>query len=291
MVTNPLQDLLEPTSSTPPKVSAEAEGGTITISDGKASNEPYDYGKPSALSSTEAVRICTFSPCIEQVTRTVSVLRKLGWVDIEMVEVQHRRIEVRRLNPKGYEDGAGPRTVGEAVQRLKWVGKYRDHKREKDSADSTTATVKQNPTETWKTQNNREKKGAKAGKIATRIEPEIKSHTSYLVFAVLPREWTAEDEAAAQTLVKQTTKSVVDAPVDSNLKGNGKPKWKGEKEKEEKPMSKRQIKKAEREKRKAEEKRLEREEEMEDESAPPANEERDDILGVEGGNGKIEVDG
>lgn len=291
MVTNPLQDLLEPTSSTPPKVSVEAEGGTITISDGKASNESYDYGKPSALSSTEAVRICTFSPCIEQVTRTVSVLRKLGWVDIEMVEVQHRRIEVRRLNPKGYEDGAGPRTVGEAVQRLKWVGKYRDHKREKDSADSTTATVKQNPTETWKTQNNREKKGAKAGKIATRIEPEIKSHTSYLVFAVLPREWTAEDEAAAQTLVKQTTKSVVDAPVDSNLKGNGKPKWKGEKEKEEKPMSKRQIKKAEREKRKAEEKRLEREEEMEDESAPSANEERDAILGVEGGNGKIEVDG
>jgi len=289
--TNPLQNLLEPTFSIPAEVSVEAERSTIPISDDKASDEPYDPEKPSALSSTEAVRICTFSPCIEQVTRTVSVLRKLGWVDIEMVELQHRRIEVRRLNPKGYGDGAGPRTVGEAIQRLKWVGKYRDHKREKDLVDTTTTTAKQNPTEAWKTQNNPQKKSAKAGKIVTRIEPEVKSHTSYLVFAVLPREWTAEDEVAAQTLVKQTTKSVVNAPVDGNIKGNGKPKWKGERE--EKPTSKRQIKKAEREKRKAEERRLKMEEAMEDESAPPANEEeKDDTPGAEGGgNGKMEVDG
>ena len=30
-----------------------------------------------------------------------------------------------------------------------------------------------------------------------RTEPELKTHTSYLVFAVLPRAWSAEDEAAA----------------------------------------------------------------------------------------------
>ncbi|RPB02839.1 GCD14-domain-containing protein [Choiromyces venosus 120613-1] len=282
----PLQDLLDPSSSA--KVSIKTEDGTITILDDKVSNETFDSAKPSALSSTETVRICTFSPCIEQVTRTVSVLRKLGWVDIEMVEVQHRRVEVRRQNPKGYEDGAGPRTVGEAVQRLKWVGEYREHKRERDMADTTS--TRQNPTEAWKTQNSREKKGAKDGKIVTRIEPEIKSHTSYLVFAVLPREWTAEDEAAAQALVNQTTKGVVNAPVDGDLKGNGKLRWGGEKE--EKLLSKRQIKKAERGKRKAEERRVKAEEAMEDESAPAANEEvGEDIPSADDGNDDMEVDG
>jgi len=27
-----------------------------------------------------------------------------------------------------------------------------------------------------------------------RSEPELKTHTSYLVFAILPRDWTEEDE-------------------------------------------------------------------------------------------------
>jgi tRNA (adenine57-N1/adenine58-N1)-methyltransferase len=35
------------------------------------------------------------------------------------------------------------------------------------------------------------------GRLVTRPEAELKSHTSYLVFALLPREWTDEDEAAA----------------------------------------------------------------------------------------------
>ena len=31
-----------------------------------------------------------------------------------------------------------------------------------------------------------------------RTEPELKTHTSYLVFAVLPRPWTKEDEEKAR---------------------------------------------------------------------------------------------
>ena len=38
----------------------------------------------------------------------------------------------------------------------------------------------------------------KEGRLVHRSEPELKTHTSYLVFAILPREWTAEDEAKAQ---------------------------------------------------------------------------------------------
>ena len=35
------------------------------------------------------------------------------------------------------------------------------------------------------------------GRLIHRTEPEIKTHTSYLVFAVMPQEWSEEQEAAA----------------------------------------------------------------------------------------------
>lgn len=38
----------------------------------------------------------------------------------------------------------------------------------------------------------------KEGRVVHRTEPELKTHTSYLVFAVLPREWSAEDEDKAK---------------------------------------------------------------------------------------------
>ncbi|KAI9824517.1 MAG: tRNA (adenine-N(1)-)-methyltransferase catalytic subunit trm61 [Phylliscum demangeonii] len=37
----------------------------------------------------------------------------------------------------------------------------------------------------------------KEGRLVHRAEPELKAHTAYLVFAVLPRDWTATDEEAA----------------------------------------------------------------------------------------------
>ena len=38
----------------------------------------------------------------------------------------------------------------------------------------------------------------KEGRLVHRTESDMKTHTSYLVFAVLPREWSEEDEAAAE---------------------------------------------------------------------------------------------
>jgi tRNA (adenine57-N1/adenine58-N1)-methyltransferase len=38
----------------------------------------------------------------------------------------------------------------------------------------------------------------KEGRLVHRTEPELKTHTSYLVFAVLPRQWTKEDEDKAR---------------------------------------------------------------------------------------------
>jgi tRNA (adenine57-N1/adenine58-N1)-methyltransferase catalytic subunit len=158
----------------------------------------------SPLSPTAPVQICTFSPCIEQVQRTVSVMRNLGWVDIEMVELSQKRFEIRRERV-GIDNGAQrglqsvPASVEESVARLKEVeGTFKAFHEGGDKPE-TSKKDKSNP-------NNRDKiieslverKVYKEGKLVHRTEPEVKTHTSYLVFAVLPQEWTAEDEAKAR---------------------------------------------------------------------------------------------
>jgi tRNA (adenine57-N1/adenine58-N1)-methyltransferase len=158
----------------------------------------------SPLSATHPVHICTFSPCIEQVQRTASVMRQLGWVDIEMVELSQKRFEIRRERI-GIDNGAQrglqttPASVDEAVARLKEVeGNFKAF-HEDGKKISSSKKDKSNP-------NNREtiieslveRKVYKDGKLVHRTEPEVKTHTSYLVFAVLPREWSEKDEEEAR---------------------------------------------------------------------------------------------
>ncbi|KAF9691191.1 hypothetical protein EKO04_010876 [Ascochyta lentis] len=199
----------------------------------------------SPLNPRKAVRICSFSPCIEQVTKTVSALRTLGWLEIDMVEIQAKRLEVRRervgLAEEGLRGGnASAATVQEAVQRLRDVEgraavfhslqkeKQDDvmrraevRKRQKGGAATTTddAVDGGQKMEDKKEKLSISKEGLppskhdrldkakkdletralfKEGRLIHRTEPELKTHTSYLVFAVLPREWTKEDEEKAR---------------------------------------------------------------------------------------------
>lgn len=171
----------------------------------------------SPLNPNKSVYICTFSPCIEQVTRTVSELRRLGWVDIDMVEIGHKRIQVfREKIGLNYQPDRGmqqsPHDVTEAIGRLKDIEeRFREHQKkiwaageddtdadmaadgqgETSKADGSTSTIVD------EVPNENKMKPWMEGKLITRAEPEIKEHTSYLVFAILPREWTEEDEAAA----------------------------------------------------------------------------------------------
>jgi tRNA (adenine57-N1/adenine58-N1)-methyltransferase len=210
----------------------------------------------SPLSPNAPVQICTFSPCIEQVQRTVSVMRNLGWVDIEMVELSQKRFEIRRERI-GIDNGAQkglqsvPASVEESVARLKEVeGTFKAFH---ESGDKPEASKKDkgNP-------NNRdrimeslvEKKVYKEGRLVHRTEPEVKTHTSYLVFAVLPQEWTAEDEAKAREKWEVLIRN-----EDEKVGGEG-----------EVVMSKRQMKKAARQaqKEKAAESRPEKAIEAED---------------------------
>ncbi|KAL6242820.1 tRNA (adenine-N(1)-)-methyltransferase catalytic subunit trm61 [Rhinocladiella similis] len=158
-------------------------------------------GAISALDPQSAVHICTFSPCIEQVQRTVSALRRYDWLDIEMVEVEHKRIEVKREHTGlQYEGMRGINAfavdVDEALAKLRHV-----ERRAKDfHAGSLEAdnTAKANQMQDNSNNTNNTKLPFDGGRLVHRTEAELKTHTSYLVFAVLPRAWAEEDEAAAR---------------------------------------------------------------------------------------------
>lgn len=198
---------------------------------------------PTPLNPSETVHLCTFSPCIEQVQRTHISLRELGWVEIETVELLHKRIDVRRERVGLQEEGlrgtnASAASVEEALSRLREVEmKFSRHhaslKDKGDSADSPAAAKVEEPEENRKLKKDRktskqarveknkalaesgERKTWKEGRLVHRTEPELKTHTSYLTFAVLPREWTDGDEAAARQRwggesLKSTTKKEKD---------------------------------------------------------------------------------
>ncbi|KAF8849636.1 tRNA methyltransferase complex GCD14 subunit [Acephala macrosclerotiorum] len=205
---------------------------------------PADDSTPfiSPLNPSTPVHICTFSPCIEQVQRTISAMRKLGWVDIEMVELSQKRFEIRRERigiANGTERGLQliPATVDEALARLMEVeGTFKAFHENGEKSESNKKD-KVNP-------NNREKimeslverKVYKEGRLVHRTEPEVKTHTSYLVFAILPIEWSEEDERKARE------KWVVEMRVEDEVKVE---------EGGEVKMNKKARKKAERETRKA----------------------------------------
>ncbi|KAK1833307.1 tRNA methyltransferase complex GCD14 subunit-domain-containing protein [Podospora conica] len=164
----------------------------------------------SPLHPKKSAYICTFSPCIEQVTKTVSALRRLGWVDIEMVEIMNRKLHTLRdrvgLNlhvDRGVNNSA--KDVDEAIARLTEIEeRFRENVRPSRGEDTEMAEGEGVSKAKTTSVARLEEDGTPAakfpwkdGQLITRGEPEIKSHTSYLVFAVLPIEWSDEAEAAA----------------------------------------------------------------------------------------------
>ena len=160
--------------------------------------QPED-GTVSALDPGSPVHICTFSPCMEQVQKTIVALRKHDWLDIETVEVQHKRIEVRRdYTGLQYEGMRGVNGVAadveDALVRLRMVEKRAKdfHSGSVEEGTSLKAMRQQ------KQQQDPTRLDPRGGKLIHRTEAELKTHTSYLTFAVLPRAWSEGDEAAMQ---------------------------------------------------------------------------------------------
>ncbi|PTU17786.1 hypothetical protein P175DRAFT_0504538 [Aspergillus ochraceoroseus IBT 24754] len=172
-----------------------------------------ETGRESPLDPSLPVHLCTFSPCIEQVQRTISALRQLSWLSISMVEVQHRRIEVKRektgLEFEGVRGAAVfPRTVEDSVAKMRVVEERSKRFREsldqdpQSEGESTPLMphTKSKPDDeemdisTFVTSTPSDVPSYAQGRLVHRSESDLKTHTSYLVFAVLPREWSEDQE-------------------------------------------------------------------------------------------------
>lgn len=155
----------------------------------------------SVIAKGEKVGVCCFSPCIEQVDKTLESLEKNGWTNIEMVEIQGRRYESRRQMV---------RTLDDALERLKDIKRRKlagmeRRKRQLEGLKTEEEKQDQNNGQpvTEKTQFNPFGKGerVKEGdpnyqwKEVTKIESEIKSHTSYLTFAFKITDKTRVEES------------------------------------------------------------------------------------------------
>lgn len=169
-----------------------------------AGSDSTDQPFVSPLNPTSPVHLCTFSPCIEQVQRTISSMRRLGWVDISMVEIAQKRIDVIRQRI-GIDGGAQrgflatPASVDEALQRLIEVeGSFKSFHENGDKVQEKKSK-KINPNNREKLMESLvEKKAYKDGRLVHKTESEVRSHTSYLVFAILPQEWSEEEEKKAR---------------------------------------------------------------------------------------------
>lgn len=179
----------------------------------------------SPLDPTTSTHLCCFLPCIEQATRTISALRHLGYLSISMSELAHRRIDVRRertgLDLEGLR---GVNAVASSVEEsCRWLeaverrgrefrdlsgedaemmmdedsdgggrGKERGGKARRGDRESKVQRLARIARE------EETRKGFREGRLVTRTEGEMKCHTSYLIFAVLPREWGEEEERRAR---------------------------------------------------------------------------------------------
>lgn len=139
--------------------------------------------------------VCCFSPCIEQVEKTIEALQENGWINIELVEVAGRKWEARKDMK---------RDVNDVIARLKDIQSRRSQGIEARKAVKLQQNAEVGDKRINEDQGNNNIKFQNLGKgynpfgkgeriregdenynwtNVTRLESEIKSHTSYLTFA------------------------------------------------------------------------------------------------------------
>ena len=151
-----------------------------------------------ALRKDMPSRIASFSPCIEQVLRTIGAMNAEGFTGIETYEVLVRPWEV-------YTVGATEKTTSQAAESLKESERKREERRKRQVEENTTGRKrKEGPSE----EEGRQEKRVRVdptlvvGRNVGKVLPETRGHTSYLTFAILiptpQQEQEQEQEPAMQ---------------------------------------------------------------------------------------------
>jgi tRNA (adenine57-N1/adenine58-N1)-methyltransferase len=189
--------------------------------------EVIDYAKEALR---EDGKLCTFSPCIEQIQKTYEALHKANFTDLKMIECLLRPYEVRKTTFEVLPDSmdALPKPTTEVVstdvlmtavdskeEQLKdSVTKdshVESHKRNRDEFEGTDVTTesgdksesgKQTESETQQTETKQKKrKGNKEKSIRAQTTiigakplPATRGHTGFLVFARKPIQNVAESK-------------------------------------------------------------------------------------------------
>lgn len=143
----------------------------------------------SVISKREKIGLCCFSPCIEQVDRTIETLEQNGWFNIQMVEIQGKQYESRKQMV---------RTLDNALERLRDIKRRKLEGTERRKRMLNEMSHEEREIEFTKHRSLTEKskfnpfgKGSRVKEgddqfewqNVTKVETEIKSHTSYLTFA------------------------------------------------------------------------------------------------------------
>ena len=132
-------------------------------------------------------------------------------------------MEARKEKEQGEGGAEAEDILKEAIEKEKGKEKVGENEKYASKANRLASIASRLPT----------RKLYREGRLVHRPEQELKMHTSYLVFAILPREWSDEDEKEAQRV--WGGKAVAD--------GGGGLEGSGSGGKEGKEMSKRQRRK------------------------------------------------
>lgn len=129
------------------------------------------------MAKGQMVAVCTFSPCIEQVVKTVEAFESNGWINAEMTEVQGRLYQAHK---------AMKRDINDAVERLRYVKQKQAEGLAKIKAGIHLTKPEEKDYGFNPFGRGRRVLEGEEGYSwfdVSRDEVEVKTHTSYLTFA------------------------------------------------------------------------------------------------------------